>query len=196
MGQRLLEINHGNSQAIDGLSTLWEQVEANIDAERQLIQNYEKFNSERNNRNWSLRKLACLESCSNASVIPSITVLDAMPSNYDELTLRNHFQKFLIRNGFYPETIQLPPNQEFTTAENSNVVEIPIETNLEIAANEIDDFIRLIDNSIRPIMIQRLSISKNESSNKWSMDVSMVTYFQPKLQLEFAKVVLPSQETE
>ena len=206
MGRKLLEINQGNSiaisgpamtisgQNVDGLVAISKQVEENKDAERELRQSYEIFNNERDNMDWSRRDLACITPCQNAEVNPVLTVLDALPSRYDSLVLRHQLQDFFDRNQFQPQNVELPHSDGAEVANDGSWVEIPIEVSLEVDATDIQRFVNTLDYSIRPMIVDHVTINKSSGSNKWSLRVAFTTYYQPETELTFAEVVIPDQE--
>lgn len=195
IGQRLLDINTSNSEAISGLNIVSDQVDTNIEAEKDLRQSYEEFNNQRNNRDWSRRSLACLTSCQNKDVEPVLTVLDALPSRYDSLAMRHQLQSFFDRHQFRPQNIEVP-HADSVKGGDGSYIEVPVEISLE--AGDLDEvlrFINLLDNSIRPMVIDQMSVSRSSGSDKWSLRVSFTTYYQPEIELEFAKVLIDQPNT-
>ena len=206
MGRRLLEINQSNSiaisgpattisgQTVDGLVAISKQVKENKDAERELRQSYEIFNNERDNMNWSRRDLACISPCQNEEVNPVLTVLDALPSRYDSLVLRHQLQDFFDRNQFQPESIGLPHSDETEGPSDGSWIEIPIEVSLKVEVNDIQRFVNTLDYSIRPMIVDHVTINRGDGSSKWSLQVVFTTYYQPETELTFAEVVIPEQQ--
>ena len=205
MGQRLLDINRDNSRAIagpattisnqtvNGLVAISKQVDDNKDAERQLRQSYEAFKNERDDMDWSRRDLVCLNPCRNEDVNPVLTVLDALPSRYDGLVLRHQLQDFFHRNQFQPQNIELAHSDEDETSGDNNWIEVPIEVSLEVDVIDIQDFVETLDRSIRPMVINQITVTKDGESNKWGLLVSFTTYYQPETELTFAEVVIPDE---
>lgn len=205
MGQRLLEINRSNSQAlsgptetvsgqkVDGLEAISKQVEENAQAGTDLRQSYEAFNSDRDNMDWSRRDLACLSPCQDEDVEPVLTVLDALPSRYDGLVFRHQLQSFFNRQNFQPQNISLPASDS-GEAGSEGWVEIPVEINLQVNATDVLRFVETLNNSIRPMVIKQLSVTKGSDSNKWNMKVTFNTYYQPETELTFAEVVIPNEK--
>ena len=200
-----MEINRDNSIAIsgpattitnktvDGLVAISKQVDENKDAERQLRQSYEAFNNERDNMDWSRRNLVCLNPCRNEDVNPVLTVLDALPSRYDSLVLRHQLQDFLNRNQFQPQNIELAYNDEDEADGDNDWIEVPIEISLEVDVIDIQDLVETLDRSIRPMVINQITVTKASGSNKWGLLVGFTTYYQPESELTFAEVVIPDE---
>ena len=207
MGQRLLEINRGNSaaiagpattisgQEIGGLVAISKQVDDNKDAERKLRQSYEAFNNERDNMDWSRRDLACLNPCRNEDVDPTVTVFDALPSLYDSPALRHQLQDFFDRNQFQPQDIELAHSDGTEVSSDGNWIEVPVEISLEVDVLDIQKLVETLDHSIRPMVVNQVTVNKGSGSNKWALRVSFTTYYQPETELTFAEVVIPDEQS-
>lgn len=204
MGQRLLEINQSNSRALNGstsggaktagLKDILKQVEENERAGTGLRQSYEDFNDKRDNMDWSRRDLACLTNCQNEDVEPVLTVLDAMPSRYDGLVFRHQLQTFFNRQNFQPQNITVPTDSSASASSGGKWVEVPVKVSLQVSAPDVLRFIDTLNNSIRPIVIDQMAISKSPDSNDWNMEVAFTTYYQPETELTFTKVVVPEEK--
>ena len=207
MGQRLLEINRSNSQTIsgptktvsgkdvDGLEAISAQVEENGRAGTDLRQSYEAFNSKRDNMNWSRRDLACLTPCQNEDVKPVLTVLDALPSRYDGLVFRHQLQSFFNRENFQPQNIGLPAISSGEASGDKLWIETPVEVSLQISASDVLRFIETLGNSIRPMVVKRLTVAKSSDSSDWNMKITFTTYYQPETELTFAEVIIPDEKS-
>ena len=206
MGQRIITISRSNSliingptttssgQPIDGLIEISDRVKQNEEAERLLRESFDNFNSQRIDKGWSQIKLACLpeENCQDEDVSPVRTVLDALPSRYDDLLLRHQLQDFFNRNEFKPSNIEVP-GQAADKMGDDTWQEISMEINIEVEPSEAIRFIETLDRSIRPIVINQVRLNQGSESDKWAMAVAFTTYYQPEEKLEFAKVITPNQ---
>jgi len=109
-------------------------------------------------------------------------VLDALPSEYDYPALSSSIEK-LLEDGSYTidqvggtEDESLNISQEDTLAEVSPV-ELPYPLSFTASADATLEFFQTLENSIRPMRVNLINISVNESDLTTSINLS--TYYQP-----------------
>ncbi len=205
IGQRIAAINRDNNkvlngpvqtasgQEVGGLNEISERVDARKDAGTQLRESFDAFSGNRNNEGWSQIKLACLpeQNCQPEDVDPVRTILDALPSQYDQGAMTWQLQEFFNRLGYQPNEIGPP----LDGSPGDSWMEVPIEISLEVGANEALELIRTLDKSIRPMVIRQVRLGQGTSSaeGEWSMTIAFTTYYQPEVELQLSKVIIPKE---
>lgn len=112
-------------------------------------------------------------------------VLDALPSKYDFPAVATSFEKILTEKNFKIEGISGTDEEIKQSALNGEgtptPVEIPFSLSVTGSYASIQDLISTLEKSIRPISIQRVSLSGDIDSMK--MNLELKTYFQPEKKL-------------
>ena len=108
-------------------------------------------------------------------------VLDALPSKYDFPALTTSIDKLVTGNGFQLSSISGTDDEVNQAANDTSssptAIEIPFTLEANVAATDTKRFMELFERSIRPIQIQKLSISGQDTQLKLS--ITAKTYFQP-----------------
>lgn len=116
-------------------------------------------------------------------------ILDALPSKYDFPALATSIEKMLKDNNFAVSNFT-GIDDEITQAgnlseSNPQPIEIPFTFEASVSPNSGKSLVSLLERSIRPIQVQKLSITGQ--NNELSVDVTAKTYFQPEKNLDVRK---------
>lgn len=126
----------------------------------------------------------------DAGEISAEEVLSALPSKYDYPALATSIDKLA---GFSDATLESFAGED-EEAEISSSVQVsaqpePYEIQLSMSVTgsykDIQNYLKVLERSIRPMKINDLSLSGSDSNME--ADLSVSTYYQPKDQLEFSK---------
>lgn len=113
-------------------------------------------------------------------------VLDALPSQYDFPAVATSMSKLVADNGFSLQAISGIDDEvnqaEKQSSENPEPVEMPFNVEATIAGTDGLRFMQLFERSIRPIQVQKLTLSGQGGQLKAS--VTAKTYFQPQKNLD------------
>jgi Tfp pilus assembly protein PilO len=153
------------------------QLKADVKAQNSLESSYAKFVSPAQNIIGGSSNGTGANDGNNAQI-----VLDALPSQYDFPALATSLQALIGRQSVNIDTItgtdeQLTAKQSAPSAANAPVA-MPISFSVDGAYQSIVNVISDVQASIRPIQIQTMTLSGNESDIMLS--VSAQTYYQPE----------------
>lgn len=160
------------------------QTKTNIKEEASLVNAYQNFSSTGENIIGGNPKGAGDRDGENAKI-----VLDALPSKYDYPALTSSIDKLLKSNGFTLSSI-VGVDQEATEASNSGgvnpqPVEIPFTLESTINANDGTKFLQLFEKSIRPIVVNKVTLTSKSGNVKVSLDAK--TYYQPEKKMNITE---------
>lgn len=126
----------------------------------------------------------------------SKVVLNALPSKYDFPALATSLEALLSTSGVAIDSINGVDDQ--VTAEQSSVSPKPIEIPFTITAKgsyaSIQDLVKNIERSTRPIKIVNISLKGTDSNIQAS--IKGITYYQPLKNLDLEKKIIAPTETK
>lgn len=169
-----------NSKVIKKQEASAKQVKANVQSLEQLKKSYEAFVREPTNIIGGSSVGTGDKDGDNAKI-----TLDALPSVYDFPGTVSGFNKILLSNQSFKEPSLTGSDQELS--EHSNDKPTPVELPFVIAAKgsatSMQDFLNVLDRSIRPVNIKSVSFTGDGSGN---LDISTQStiYYQPKKTFE------------
>lgn len=159
------------------------QLEDNIEAVDQLVKSYNAFVDQQENIIKGSSTGQGERDGDNAKII-----LDALPSSYDFPALATTLEKILTSRNLTDGVIS---GQDDEVAQNtpSEAETAPIEMPFQLSASgsyvAMQDLIRDLDISIRPIQIVSIQLSGNEAT--LSLNINAKTFYQPEKQLKITK---------
>lgn len=178
----LLSQRSYQSKVIDKKETALTQLETNVKEADELFVSYQEFSEATTNVLGGNPKGNGDKDGENKRL-----VLDALPSKYDFPALATSINKLISSNGFQVESITGTDDEtnqsSAQTSDTPVAVDMPfaIETK-QVAASDGKRFLELFERSIRPIQVQKITISGQEGSLKISLKAK--TYYQPGKSLE------------
>lgn len=177
----LLDQRAYQSEVISKKEKALQTLKDNLAAADQLEKSYSEFNQSPTNVIGGNPKGDGSRDGENARI-----VLDALPSKYDFPGLTTSIDKLFRENGFAVTSID-GTDDEVTQAaaassESPQPIEIPFSVVISSATDKGKNLLELFERSIRPMHIKKLSITGDDSSLEFSVDVT--TYFQPEKNLD------------
>lgn len=118
-------------------------------------------------------------------------VLDALPSKYDFPALATSLEKILKSRNYLIENISgndEEATQSLLEMDITEPIEIPFEFSATGTFESIGDLLSVFDRSIRPIKIQTMELSGNNSA--LTATITAVTYYQPEKTLNIRMKVV------
>ncbi len=159
------------------------QLEKNISATKELEAQYIAFDT-------------APESITGNADPNSKVVLNALPSRYDFPALATSIESLLNTSGVSIESITGTDDQ--VTAEQSNINPKPIEIPFTITAQgsygSIQNLVKNIERSTRPIKINNVSLKGTDGNMQAT--INGTTYYQPLKNLDLDKKVITPKETK
>jgi Tfp pilus assembly protein PilO len=135
------------------------------------------------------------ESAIGTSDKNSKIVLDALPSKYDFPALTTSME--YIVSGAGTALTALTGTDQETSAEQSSKSPKPIEIPLEVGVSgnyeSIQKLIKDLERSIRPFKVKSIKLSGEDTN--MTMNVTLVTYYQPSTELGIEEKVVKSDDT-
>lgn len=183
-GKALISQGKYHSKVIQQKKMTLKQLKSNTDAANQLDTSYKEFvGSSENILGGDPRGIGDRDG-DNSRI-----VLDALPSQYDFPALATSIEKMLKDNNFAIQNIT-GTDDEIAQAQkksesNPQAVEMPFTFEVKTSPNSAKDLIALLERSIRPIQVQKLTIT--EQTGQLSITVDAKTYFQPGKNLDVKK---------
>lgn len=163
------------------------QVETNLVARDDLVKSYDAFVGTSQNVIGGNPSGTGDRDGDNAKII-----LDALPSKYDFPALTASLEKLAVAQGLSIESINGTDDEIAQQAQSSSPTPttVPIQFQMVVKGGypQVQGLIDSFDKSIRPIQIQKLSISGNNGSVTASIDAQ--TFYQPEKKLELTKKVV------
>lgn len=168
------QMNYQN-KVIGVKRTAVNQLKADISATETLKTAYDKFNSESTNVIGGNRQGQGAQDGANSKI-----VLDALPSTYDFPALATSLEKLITSQNLSIDSIAGVDDQlaqaEMTTSATPAPTEIPFTAGVSGGYAGIQNLVSVFEKSIRPISIQTMSISGDQSN--LTMTVGATTYYQ------------------
>lgn len=180
--------NQYQARVTKAKSTAYQQLKKNSQAFDSLASSYQAFNQTNPNAIGG-NPLGSGDNDGNNTKI----VLDALPSSYDFPALASSLEKILTERNFTVSDITGTDDQ---LAQQSNLispdpqpVSMPFSFTVTSANyNSVQDLIKTLHSSIRPIQIDSITLSGG--ANNMQMTVNAHTYYQPGKSLTITKTVI------
>lgn len=183
-GKSLISQGKYQAKVIQKKEKARDQLIANAKSVEQLNASYQEFAGAKENVLGGSPKGTAGHDGENPRI-----VLDALPSKYDFPALATSIEKLLKENNFaiinFTGTDDEISQATNTTSSNPQAVEIPFSVEVNTSAQSAKNLISLFERSIRPIQLQKLSISGQNEQLKIS--ISAKTFFQPEKNLTIKK---------
>lgn len=186
-GKGLVSQGKYHSKVIKQKQNTLNQLKKNTDAANKLDQSYKEFVGSNENILGGDPRGTGDRDGDNSRI-----VLDALPSQYDFPALATSIEKMLKDNNFPIQSI-VGTDDEIAQAQkksesNPQAVEMPFTFEVKTSPNSAKDLIGLLERSIRPIQVQKLTIT--EQTGQLSISVEAKTFFQPGKSLDVKKEVV------
>lgn len=112
-------------------------------------------------------------------------VLDALPSKYDFPALATSIEALALRTGLILDSFSGDDMGSAAEATSSDPqpLEIPFTMSVLGSYENIKAFLDTLDRSIRPMQLRTIELSGADENMK--ADISMVTFYQPKVSIEY-----------
>lgn len=161
-----------------------DQMEENVDNADRLLTSYQSFISTPDNLIGGASEGSGVRDGDNATI-----VLDSLPSSYDFPALITSIEKLVEELDLTIATIS-GQDQEISNQDVSTdfPVEIPVGVSIIGTYDDVKDFVEVLERSIRPFKINRLSLIGADDSIK--LEIDQVTYFQPEKTFEVTEEVV------
>lgn len=163
------------------------QLDANLAARDDLVKSYDGFISTSQNVIGGNPAGSTDRDGDNAKII-----LDALPSKYDFPALTASLEKLALAQGLVIESISGTDDEvaQQSQASSPNPVTVPIQFQMTVKGNysQMQGIFDSFDRSIRPIQIQKLSMTGSNGIVTTNIDAQ--TFYQPEKKLELTKKVV------
>lgn len=160
------------------------QLEKNEDAVKDLAASYQNFVGTQQNVLGGNASGIGDKDGDNAKI-----VLDALPSKYDFPALATSLEKLLTAQNITIESITGTDDEvaqaDNNVSDNPQVIPIPFEVAAKGDYQSIQKLTNTFERSIRPIQIQRLSVTGNQG--ELTINVDAQTFYQPEKQFNIGK---------
>ena len=158
-----------------------EQLKKNIDNSKSLVSSYDVFASSKTNAlngNGQAADNALPPDGSNNRI-----VLDALPTNYDFAALVSSLTVLLTANQIQEgSVIALDESANYTADKLTSTSPITI-AGLQLGGkspvNNIYSMLSSMEDSIRPLNVQKLDLTLDQTTNEYLATITLDTYFQP-----------------
>jgi len=165
------------NKVIDKKQIALDTAEANIVAIEELTRSYQEFKGASTNILGGNPSGDADRDGDNPRII-----LDALPSKYDFPALTTSLEKLLKDNNVNLTAIEGSDDEiaqsGSAASDQPAPVEMPFIVSAEVNANKGKDLMRLFERSIRPIVVDLLTISKSDKD--LTFEVGAKTYYQPE----------------
>jgi Tfp pilus assembly protein PilO len=163
------------------------QLNSNIKARDTLVDSYEAFENTSSNIIEGNSNGTGDRDGDNAKI-----VLDALPSKYDFPALTASLEKLATGQGLAIESFTGSDDEVAQSTQQSSASPTPVDMAFEMKVTggypQLQSFISVLEHSIRPIQIQKLSVLSTDKGI--SEEITGKTFYQPEKVLELkAKVV-------
>jgi hypothetical protein len=175
------------STVISKKTTARDTLKANLKARDQLVSQYNAFVGTTTNVIGGSSTGTGEKDGDNAKI-----VLDALPSKYDFPAVATSLEKLMSVNGLSINSISGSDDevaQSDSTATTPQPVEMPFQVSFSGNTDQTAAFFATLQNSIRPILVQNVTISGSDAQVTTS--VSALTYYQPEKNLSIKSEVVP-----
>lgn len=180
----LLSQRSYQSRVIDRKEVARDQMEINVENADRLLASYQSFISTPNNLIGGASEGSGVRDGDNARI-----VLDSLPSSYDFPALITSIEKLVEELDLTIATIS-GQDQEISNRDVSTdlPIEMPVGVSITGTYDEVKDFVGVLEKSIRPFKIDRMSLIGADESIR--LEIEQVTYFQPEKAFEVTEEVV------
>lgn len=176
----LLKQRSYQAKVIDKKEAANVQLEKNIEATSSLVASYKQFVAQPVNIIGGNPAGTGEKDGDNARL-----VLDALPSKYDFPAVATSFEKILNEKSIKMEGITGTDDEIAQSAKTSSAVpkptDIPLSLSVEGSYTSMQDLISVLEKSIRPFSIQKMTL--NGGTDKMKMSLDLKTFYQPEKKL-------------
>jgi hypothetical protein len=187
-GRSLVTLLNYQNKVITARQSALNQLNTDISAAKQLTSSYNNFNSTAINLLGAPSTGNTGNNGNNAKI-----VLDALPSQYDFPALATSLQALLSIQGVSVTSIggndDSANNQSSAGSSSSAPVAIPFSFTVSGPYQNVQNLLVATQNSIRPIQIQSLSITGDQSN--LILSASAQTFYQPPTKFNITSGVVP-----
>ncbi len=162
------------------------QLKANIEAVDSLVSSYQAFVAQQENIIGGSSGGNNERDGDNAKII-----LDALPSKYDFPALATSLEKILLSRNLAVNSITGTDDEIAQTINNeaaASPVEIPFQIGISGSYTSAQDLVTILERSIRPIQINKLTFAGNDQLMQLSVDAK--TFYQPEKRLNITTRVV------
>lgn len=175
------------SRVIEKKEKARDQLKDNIEAADKLVTSYKSFVGTSSNVLGGNPQGTGEKDGDNAKII-----LDALPSKYDFPALATSLEKLLTQNNIKIDSIGGIDEEVSQAANNSSSspspIDMPFEATITSNYGNIQNIMKVLEKSIRPIHINKLSFTGNDG--ELTLVITAKTYFQPERNLDMKKEVV------
>jgi hypothetical protein len=186
--QALFSNNQYRSKVTKAKDVANKQLIKNTESFNDLVKSYEKFDSKDPNVIGGAKGGTADNDGNNAKI-----VLDSLPSSYDFPALTSSLEKILTDSGLKISSITGIDDQVNQETNQSSaapkVVPMPFTFTVDNASYQaVQDLVKKLERSVRPIQIDSLDISGGSSD--MTLTVNAHTYYQPGKSVNITKQVI------
>lgn len=163
-----------------------DQLRANIAAVDSLTNSYKSFVDRPENIIGGASAGEGDQDGDNAKII-----LDALPSKYDFPALATSIEKMLVSRNYSIDAINGTDDEvaQSTAVTSSNqAIEMPFQLSVNGNYTSMQELVRILERSIRPIQIESLRMTGNDGLLQMNIDAK--TFYQPEKTLNITKKVV------
>jgi hypothetical protein len=180
--------NRYQAKVISGKEKAHRQLEANLEAYKDLAKSYASFNAKDPNSIGGAKSGSGDDDGENAKII-----LDALPSSYDFPALTSSLEKILASKGLKVSEISGTDDQLNQETNNTSPSPRPVEmpfafTVTNASYGSVKDLLASLELSIRPLQVDSITVSGGATN--MSLTVDGHTYYQPGKNLNITTKVL------
>lgn len=175
-GRALLNQRSYQARVIEKKEKARDQLKKNIEQTKTLVTSYKSYTDRPENVLGGNPAGKGEKDGDNAKII-----LDALPSKYDFPALATSMDKLLSQGGIkgnFSGTDDVVAQESQISNNNPQVVNIPVTITADGSLKSIKDLISVFERSIRPIHVDTINFSGNDS--KMTIGISAKTYYQPQ----------------
>lgn len=161
-------------------------LKSNVKNVNQLVESYKSFASEKENILGGDPLGTGVRDGDNPKI-----VLDALPSKYDYPALMTSLEKLFVLGGYKLEALGGTDDeiaQQNASTDNPEPIEVPFPLSVSANYQGTQDFILLLERSIRPIKINNLTLTVSDQVLTVSLDAK--TFYQPSKTFNITKKVV------
>jgi len=178
-----------NNKVIDSKKATLSQLKTNLEARDALVKSYDAFVDQDQNIIGGSASSSGGNNGNNAQIIT-----DALPYTYDFPALANSLERMILADslsiGSITGTDDQVQQQSNTSSPDPQPVAIPFQVQVSGSYENIQKLIGDFQRSIRPFVIQKVTISGGGAGGQLSASISAQTYYQPSKELTITKEVV------
>jgi Tfp pilus assembly protein PilO len=176
------------SRVIAARTKARDQLDANKKAADSLVSSYQQFVSEQQNVIGGSATGSGERDGDNARI-----VLDSLPSKYDFPALATSLEKLVKGQSLIMSAISGVDDESNQQKQSSSAtpqpVEMPFKVGVKGSYDNIQKFVGVLENSIRPFNVNQFELKASENGDL-ELTLDAKTYYQPELNFEFKSEVI------